>query len=107
MTMFDDRERAFETKFGMDQEAAFRVTVRRDKLLGLWAAGEMGLAGDAAAAYAKTLVEAELEHQDVVRKVMADLHAGGVDLDEPALRRRLAALEEEARSQVAAEVRPK
>ena len=43
MTTFDDRERAFETKFARDEEMAFRVTARRNRLLGQWAAAKMNL----------------------------------------------------------------
>ena len=38
MTTFDDRERAFETKFARDEEMLFRITARRNRLLGQWAA---------------------------------------------------------------------
>lgn len=76
MTTFDDRENAFENKFAHDAEMQFKAEARRNKLLGLWAAELMGKSGDAAAAYAKEVVAADFEeagHEDVVRKVAADL----------------------------------
>ncbi|ETX26670.1 DUF1476 domain-containing protein [Roseivivax isoporae] len=76
MTMFDDRESAFENKFAHDEEMRFRAEARRNKLLGLWAAAKMGLSGEAAEAYAKEVVKADFEeagHEDVVRKVAGDL----------------------------------
>lgn len=76
MTTFDEREQAFEAKFAHDEEMQFRARARRDKLVGLWAAGLLGKTGDDAAAYARSVVAADLEeagHEDVVRKLAADL----------------------------------
>ncbi|MFX8047665.1 DUF1476 domain-containing protein, partial [Acinetobacter baumannii] len=53
MTTFDDREKAFEAKFAHDQEFVFRVTARRNRLLGQWAAGLMKLTPEETDAYAK------------------------------------------------------
>jgi len=76
MTTFDDREHAFEAKFAHDEEMKFRAVARRNKLLGLWAAELMGRTGEAAEAYAREVIKADFEeagHEDVVRKVSADL----------------------------------
>jgi hypothetical protein len=76
MSTFNERERAFETKFAHDAEMQFRAVARRNKALGLWAAGLLGKTGDAADAYAMEVVRADFEeagHEDVVRKVAADL----------------------------------
>ena len=78
MTTFNDRERAFESKFAHDSEMQFRAEARRNRLLGLWAAGLLGKTGDDAAAYAMSVVKADFEEpgiEDVVRKVAADLGA--------------------------------
>jgi hypothetical protein len=79
MPTFDDREKEFEARFKHDQELQFKVKARRNRLLGLWAAEQMGLAGEAAAAYAKTIVNAEFAGGDkhVVEKLVADLAAKG------------------------------
>ena len=79
MTTFDEREKDFEARFKHDQELRFKVTARRNRLLGLWAAGRMGLVGDAADGYAKQIVEAEFSGGDkhVVAKIVADLAAKG------------------------------
>ena len=92
MTTFDDRERAFETKFARDEEMAFRVIARRNKLLGQWAAGLMKLTPEEGDAYARSVVHAEFEEagdDDVVRKLLGDLTAAGVDVDDAAIRRAL------------------
>ena len=76
MTIFDDRETAFESKFAHDADMQFRAEARRNKLLGLWAADLMGKSGAEAAAYAMDVVNADFEEagvEDVVRKVAADL----------------------------------
>ena len=89
MTTFDDRERAFETKFARDEEMQFRLTARRNKLLGQWAAGKMNLTPEEADAYAKAVVQADFEEagdEDVIRKLVGDLTAAGVDVDEAAVR---------------------
>ena len=76
MTTFDNRENAFENQFAHDAEMQFRVIARRDKLLGLWGAEKLGIAGEAAETYAKTVVAADFEEagdEDVIRKLVTDL----------------------------------
>ena len=103
MTTFDDRERAFETKFARDEEMAFRIVARRNKLLGGWAAGLMKLTHEEAESYARTVVHAEFEEagdEDVVRKLLGDLTAAGIDVDDGAVRSALADRTIEARRQL-------
>ena len=76
MTMFDDREHAFEAKYAHDAEMQFRAEARRNKLTGLWAAALLGKSEDAATDYAMSVVKSDFEEagsEDVVRKVAADL----------------------------------
>ncbi len=103
MTTFDDRERSFETQFARDDELAFRITARRNRLLGQWAATEMRLTREEADAYATALVHADLEgggDDDVVRKLVGDMTAAGLDHDEATVRRALATQTIEARRQL-------
>lgn len=102
MTTFDDRERAFENKFARDQEFQFRVTARRNRLLGAWAAELMGLSEAETDAYAKDVVRADFEEAgdgDVVRKLLGDLTAAGVEVDEGTIREALYEKQIEARRQ--------
>jgi hypothetical protein len=72
---FNDRQKGFENKFSMDQQSMFKVEARASKLIGLWAAEKMGLAGDAAEAYAKEVISANLDEpgfDDVKRKIQID-----------------------------------
>ena len=103
MTSFDDRERSFETKFARDQEMAFRVTARRNRLVAQWAAGLMKLTPAETDAYAKAVVQADFEEagdEDVVRKLVGDLTAAGVDVEEGEVRRALDRELVEARRQL-------
>ncbi|MBU3078953.1 DUF1476 domain-containing protein [Sphingomonas quercus] len=103
MTTFDDRERGFETKFAHDQEMAFRVTARRNRLIGQWAAGLMGLTAAETDAYAKAVVQADFEEagdEDVIRKLLGDLVSANVDMDEARIRAQLDASTIEARRQL-------
>lgn len=99
----DDRKDAFEKKYAHDQELMFRVEARTCKLFGLWVAGEIGLNGDDAETYAKTVVAANLEEagfDDVKRKVVPDLQAKGKDVSDHLLDRKLEECFEEARRQL-------
>lgn len=103
MTTFDDRERAFETKFAHDEEMKFRITARRNKLLGAWAARQMGLSDVEAESYAKDVVRSDFEEagdHDVVRKVLGDLTAAGIETDEASIQEALRNKEIEARRQI-------
>jgi hypothetical protein len=89
MTTFDKREEAFENKFAHDEELRFKATARRNKLLGLWAAEKLGLAGDEANVYAKSVVMSDFEEagdNDVVRKVLGDFGAAHVSVSEQQIR---------------------
>ena len=103
MTTFDDRERAFEAGFAHEQEMAFRVTARRNRLVGTWAAGLMGLTAEETDAYAKAVVQADFEEagdEDVIRKLLGDLVSAQVDVDEAKVRTALTDATVEARRQL-------
>ncbi|MGO3931953.1 DUF1476 domain-containing protein [Rhodopseudomonas pseudopalustris] len=92
MTTFDKREEGFERKFALDEEQKFKAEARRDKLLGLWVAEKLGISGDAAAAYSKEVVIADLEEAgdaDVVRKVSKDLADKGIAMTEAEIRAKM------------------
>jgi len=103
MTTFENREQAFETKFARDEEMAFRITARRNRLLGQWAAELMKLTPEEAGAYATSVVQADFEEagdEDVVRKLVGDMQAAGVEIDETAVRAAVATKTVEARRQL-------
>jgi len=102
---FSDREKGFEAKYKLDEENLFKVEARRNKLLGEWLAFQFGLSGDAASQYAKEVVVADLDepgHEDVVRKVMADIQTRGSKVTEEEIRAKLSELESVAVEQITA-----
>jgi len=103
MTTFDDREHAFEAKYAHDEEMKFKAEARRNKLLGLWAAGLLGMSDADAAGYAKEVVAADFQEagdEDVFRKLAADL---GAKADEATIRAKMAELMIEAKRQIMTE----
>jgi len=92
MSTFDNRERAFENKFAHDAEMQFKAEARRNRLLGLWAAELLGLSGDEADAYAKTVIRADFEEagdEDVYRKLAGDFAREGIQISEADLRAKM------------------
>lgn len=107
MNAFKDRERAEEAKFALDEDTAFRIAARRNRLLGQWAAAQMALTPEETDSYAKAVVQADFEEagdEDVIRKVLGDLIAAGVDVDEAGVRAALEEKQVEARRQLMGEV---
>jgi len=103
MTTFDDRDRGFENQYARDEEMAFRVTARRNKLVGQWAAALMQLTPEETDAYAKSVVQADFEEagdEDVVRKLLGDLSAAGAEVEEAQVRQALVQQMIEARRQL-------
>jgi len=105
---FRDREKGYEAKYQHDQEMLFKITARRNKLLGMWAAEKMGISGANAESYAREVVESDFEEAgdaDVVRKVIGDMTGKGIELTERALRQEMDRLGATARDQIEKEVR--
>ena len=101
MTTFDDREQGFERKFVLDQDLEFKMTARRNRLLGEWAAGLMGLA--TVEEYARAVVKSDFEQpgdEDVLRKVSGDLKGAGVAVSESEVRMKMDELLAQAREQI-------
>jgi len=100
MTNMKDRERAFENKFALDEEQKFKAVVRRNKLVGRWAAELLGRDADA---YAQEVVEADFQEageEDVFRKLRADFDAAGVSISDEDIRQKLFAYLQDAVAEV-------
>lgn len=81
---FNDREKAFEQKFSMDQQSSFKIEARASKLIGLWAAAKFGLSAAEADQYAKEVISANLDepgYDDVKRKLKADFTSRNIPFD--------------------------
>ncbi len=105
MTTFDERERSYEAKFARDEELRFKATARRDKMLGAWAAVQLGLTGSDVENYARDVVRADFKHPgdgDVIEKVLSDFRAKGIAMDERQLRLKLIELMSKAVAQIEA-----
>ena len=103
MDSFDKRKEGFEKKFAHDEELRFKATARRNRLLGEWAARQMGLTEAEAESYAKDVVRSDFEEagdHDVIRKVLGDLTSAGVDIDEDKVRQAMRNKEIDARRQI-------
>lgn len=102
MTGFEDRQKAFENKFARDAEMQFKLTARRNRLVGEWAAEKMNLTPEETDAYAKSVVQADFEEagdDDVIRKLLGDLTSAGIDVDDAGIRTVLTDKMVEARRQ--------
>ena len=100
---FEERKTAAEAKFRHDEEFKFKVTARRNKMLGLWAAGLMNIEGADADAYAKQVVISDFDEpgdDDVLRKVLGDLQANGRSENETDVRRQMDSLLDQAKSEL-------
>ncbi|MCH7929642.1 MAG: DUF1476 domain-containing protein [Proteobacteria bacterium] len=106
MKAFNKRKNDAEARYKRDQELAFKAGARRNKLLGLWAAEQMGISGDDANAYAKEVVVADFDRpgdNDVLEKVLKDLTSKGIDVTGHRVRKEMDRLMEIAREQVRSE----
>lgn len=101
--MTQPEDRSFEANLAQDEEMLFRILARRNRLLGEWAGQRMGLSDVETDAYAKDLVRADFEGgggNDVVLKLLGDITAAGVDVDEESIREALKQKLVEARRQL-------
>jgi hypothetical protein len=108
MASFDDRKKGFEDKYKHDKEFEFKINARRNKLLGLWAAKELGIPAAEAEAYAKSVVMADFEKpgdDDVVEKIIGDAKAKGVDITVHRVRKHMDELLAVARQQLMSEIK--
>jgi hypothetical protein len=99
----EDRHNKHEHKWAFDEEVRFKATVRRNKLLGQWAAAELGLTGDEAEDYAKSVVASDMKEpgeEDVFRKVQGDFKAKGVAVGDEALRKKMHELTHQVRQEL-------
>jgi hypothetical protein len=100
---FGDRQKGFERKYELDQEQQFRAQIRRDKLFGQWAAGQLGKIGADADKYAQEVVDSNFEKpgdDDMIGKVSKDLGGKVSDAD---LKKKLMELFGQAAQSVAGE----
>ncbi|WP_193181521.1 DUF1476 domain-containing protein [Nisaea sediminum] len=107
MSGFDKRQKGEEAKFAHDSELAFKASVRRNKLLGLWVAETfLSKTGAEAEAYAKDVIAADMEKagvDDVVEFVLKSVEGSGADLSEHRIRHKIEELNAVALEQIKTE----
>jgi hypothetical protein len=94
MRTMNEREKGMEAAFAQKEEQAFRLTARRNRLFGTWAAGKLALEpGVASDAYVLSVVAADFDapgDEDVISKVAGDFAAKGVGFSPDEVRAALA-----------------
>lgn len=108
MATFEDREKSYEAKWAHDEDVRFRTVARRNKVLGLWAAAEMGLSGAAAESYAHDLLDLEVKggrDEDLAQRIRVDFDARNIALSDHVIHRKMEELLVEAREQVMRETK--
>lgn len=106
MTTFNEREKSYEKKFALDEELKFKSEQRRNRLLGEWAAGKLGLSGPAVDDYIKSVRKADLAtkgDEDVFQKLRKDFDDKGVSLPDAELRKAMVDFLAKAVDQIEAE----
>lgn len=103
MSVLDKREKSFEDKFALDSELLFKVKARRNKLMGLWVASQLGYDEEKAKAYALEIVDEDLKKpgdSDVIDRIKHDLSTAGIPAEEKMLEQKLLECEAEAKKQI-------
>ena len=104
---FKDRQKGYEAKYKLDEEKRFKVESRRNRLVGEWAAGKLGLSGDAVKTYVTEVIRSDFEQpgpDDVVRKVLGDFQKKNVAVSEADVRTEMERLYGTAVEQINKEV---
>ena len=102
---FIDREKGYEAKFKLDADRVFKVEAKRNKLLGFWLAEKYGLNAEKTESYAKEVIIADMDEpgvEDVIRKVMTDIQARGINITEAEIRQKINELDSLAMIEVEA-----
>jgi hypothetical protein len=103
MSEFDNREEAFEKRFAVDEEIAFKTLARRNKLLGLWLAQLLGRSGADADSYAGALVAAQVGISDadaLFNKIQTELAQAGVEMSDNRIRRKMTEATARAKAEI-------
>ena len=98
MNTFNDREKGFEKKFANDQEAEFRISAKRNKLLGSWVADLLKFSEEQKKNYITEVIKADFQEagdEDVFRKIKKDLE--GKNIQDTEIRQKMSEFLEEAK----------
>jgi hypothetical protein len=101
MNNFNDREKAFEKKFANDQEAEFKISARRNKLLGTWVGDILKLNEEQKKNYITEVIKSDFQEagdQDVFKKIKKDLE--GKNIQDTEIRQKMSEFLEAAKKEV-------
>ena len=108
MTLFDERERAFENMFAHQEELRFLIQARRNQLFGRWAAEQIGVRGSEFISYVVSFVE-DAAHarpdRELVERVSGDFLTNGVEVSQSRILDALYVAASEAMKQVRTGIR--
>ena len=92
MNSFDERKKGFEKKFVRDEELRFKLSAKRNKYLGEWAAVKLGKAEDKKQSYILEVIKADMEEagdEDVFRKIKKDFENSGININDSEIRNQM------------------
>jgi hypothetical protein len=101
MNSFNDREKAFEKKFANDQEAEFKISAKRNKLLGTWVASVLNLNEEQKKNYITEVIKSDFQEagdEDVFKKIKKDLE--GKNIQDTEIRQKMSEFLEAAKKEI-------
>jgi hypothetical protein len=101
MNNFNDREKAFEKKFANDQEAEFKISAKRNKLLGTWVASILNLNEEQKKNYITEVIKSDFQEagdEDVFKKIKKDLE--GKNVQDTEIRQKMSEFLEAAKKEI-------
>ena len=101
MNNFNDREKAFEKKFANDQEAEFKISAKRNKLLGTWVASILNLNEEQKKNYITEVIKSDFQEagdEDVFKKIKKDLE--GKNIQDTVIRQKMSEFLEAAKKEI-------
>ena len=101
MNTFNDREKGFEKKFANDQEAEFRISAKRNKLLASWVADLLKFNEEQKKNYITEVIKADFQEsgdEDVFRKIKKDLE--GKSIQDTEIRQKMSEFLEAAKKEI-------
>ena len=100
MKSFDDRKKGFEGKFAHDEETLFKISAKRNKLLGEWVSDKLKKTDKDKEDYILEVIKSDMLEpgdENVFRKVKNDLSQGGFENIDEEIRNKMNELMEVAK----------
>ena len=98
MSSFDEREKNFEKKFAHDEETQFKISARRNKYLGEWAAEKLGKSNKES--YIQEVIKSDFIEpgdEDVFRKILNDFKNASINVTDSEIKEQMKTFFERAK----------